>query len=144
MNKPLMCSTIGHLLVQISKAHRNKGNQMLAAYNLHAGQEIFLQQVLCHNGIMLSDLTTNMEVTPVTVTRMADRLEKNGFLVKEKCCTDQRAVRVSLTEKGKEAAMHITEQTWNQLEQQMVQGLSTEERIILKRLLMQVLENLKK
>lgn len=139
-----MCSTIGHLLVQIGKAHRNKGNQLLAAYNLHAGQEIFLQQVLCRGSVVLSDLTESLEVTPVTVTRMADRLEKNGFLVKEKCMVDNRAVRISLTEKGKEAAMHITEQTWNQLENQMVDGLSMEERIVLKRLLMQVLENLKK
>src|SRR3954467_12609568 len=113
MNKPLMCSTISHLLVQISKAHRNKGNQMLACYDLHAGQEIFLQQVLCRQGITMNELTDNMEVTPATVTRMAERLEKKGFLNKEKCSTDQRVVQVYLTEKGEEAAKHITEQTWN-------------------------------
>ena len=91
---------------------------------------------------MLSELTENMGVTPVTVTRMADRLEKNGFLKKEKCPNDQRAVRITLTDRGREAAMYITEQTWNQLEQKMVSNLSTEERIILKRLLMQMLSNL--
>jgi DNA-binding MarR family transcriptional regulator len=142
MNKPLMCSTISHLLVQISKAHRNKGNQMLACYDLHAGQEIFLQQVLCRQGITMNELTDNMEVTPATVTRMAERLEKKGFLNKEKCTTDQRVVQVYLTEKGEEAAKHITEQTWNKLEQQIVKNLSMEERMLLKRLLMQVLENL--
>lgn len=137
-----MCSTISHLLVQISKAHRNKGNQMLACYDLHAGQEIFLQQVLCRQGITMNELTDNMEVTPATVTRMAERLEKKGFLNKEKCTTDQRVVQVYLTEKGEEAAKHITEQTWNKLEDQIVKNLSMEERMLLKRLLMQVLENL--
>lgn len=137
-----MCSTISHLLVQISKAHRNKGNQMLACYDLHAGQEIFLQQVLCRQGITMNELTDNMEVTPATVTRMAERLEKKEFVRKEKSATDQRVVQVFLTEKGEEAAKHITEQTWNRLEQQIVKNLSTEERMLLKRLLMQVLENL--
>ena len=137
-----MCSTISHLLVQISKAHRNKGNQMLACYDLHAGQEIFLQQVLCRQGITMNELTDNMEVTPATVTRMAERLEKKGFLNKEKCATDQRVVQVYLTDKGEEAAKHITEQTWNKLENQIVKNLSMEERMLLKRLLMQVLENL--
>ena len=115
---------------------------MLAAYKLHAGQELFLQQLMCQDKMMLTELTENLGVTPVTVTRMSDRLEKNGFLRKEKCCSDQRAVQISLTEKGREAATNITDQTWNQLEQQMTQNLSIEEKVLLKRLLMQVLENL--
>lgn len=137
-----MCSSLGYLLMQICKVHRQKGNQMLAAYNLHAGQELFLQEVLCRGAMTMNELTDNLEVAPATVTRMAERLEKNGFLVKEKCCTDQRVVRVSLTEKGQEAASHITEVTWNKLEEQIAKNMSTEEKVLLKRLLMQVLENL--
>ncbi|PWV46183.1 MarR family winged helix-turn-helix transcriptional regulator [Chitinophaga sp. S165] len=142
MNRPMMCSTISHLLVQICKVHRNKGNQMLAAYNLHAGQEHFLAQVLCGGAMTMNELTENLDVTPATVTRMAERLEKNGFLTKEKCCSDQRVVRVKLTEKGTEAATKIIDTTWNKLEQQIVKNMSTEEKVLLRRLLMQVLENI--
>jgi DNA-binding MarR family transcriptional regulator len=137
-----MCSSIGHLLTQICKMHRQKGNQMLAGYNLHAGQELFLQEVMCRGTMTMNELTDNLEVTPATVTRMAERLEKNGFLTKEKCCNDQRVVRVSLTEKGQEAASDIIETTWNKLEQQIVKNMSTEEKLLLKRLLMQVMDNL--
>lgn len=117
---------------------------MLACYGLHAGQEIFLQQVLCRqgDGITMNELAENMEVTPATVTRMAERLEKKGFLQKVKCTNDQRVVKVYLTEEGEEAARYTTEQTWNTIETQMVKDLSMEERMLLKRLLMQVLENL--
>ncbi|GAA3928205.1 hypothetical protein GCM10022209_22260 [Chitinophaga oryziterrae] len=90
----------------------------------------------------MNELTNNMEVTPATVTRMAERLEKKGFLRREKSSSDQRVVQVFLTELGEEAAKYITEQTWNKLEQQTVKNLSMEERMLLKRLLMQVLENL--
>ena len=115
---------------------------MLAAYNLHAGQEQFLQEVMCNGAMTMNELKDNLEVTPATVTRMAERLEKNGFLTKEKCCTDQRVVRVSLTDKGKEATSQIIDTTWNKLEQQMSKNMSMEEKILLKRLLMQVLDNL--
>ena len=137
-----MCSTISHLLVQIGKAHRNKGNQLLSCYDLHAGQEIFLQQLLCRPGMTMNELTEQLEVTPATVTRMGERLEKKGFIKKEKGIKDQRVVSVFLTEKGEEAARFVTEQTWNKIEDQMVKDLSTEERLLLKRLLMQVLSNL--
>ncbi|ACU60260.1 MarR family winged helix-turn-helix transcriptional regulator [Chitinophaga pinensis] len=142
MNRPMMCSTISHLLTQICKVHRNKGNQMLAAHQLHAGQEHFLAQLLCGGPMTMNELTENLEVTPATVTRTAERLEKNGFLTKEKCNNDQRVVRVSLTDKGKEAATDIIDTTWNKLEQQMVKNMSTEEKVLLRRLLMQVLENI--
>ncbi|MVT12312.1 MarR family winged helix-turn-helix transcriptional regulator [Chitinophaga tropicalis] len=142
MKEPLMCSTVGYLLMRVCKVHRNKGNQMLAAYNLHAGQEQFLQEVMCNGAMTMNELKDNLEVTPATVTRMAERLEKNGFLTKEKCCADQRVVRVSLTEKGKEATSQIIDTTWNKLEQQMSKNMSMEEKILLKRLLMQVLDNL--
>lgn len=115
---------------------------MLAAHKLHAGQEHFLAQLLCGGAMTMNELTENLEVTPATVTRTAERLEKNGFLTKEKCCNDQRVVRVSLTDKGKEAATDIIDTTWNKLEQQMVRNMSTEEKILLRRLLMQVLENI--
>lgn len=115
---------------------------MLAAYNLHAGQELFLQQVLCRGTMTMNELAENLEVTGATVTRMAERLEKNGFLTREKCCNDQRVVKVNLTEKGEEATTHIIDVTWNKLEEQIVKNMNTEERMLLKRLLMQVLENI--
>jgi len=83
-----------------------------------------------------------MCVSAVTVTRMVERLEKNGFLKKERCMADQRSVRVYLTDKGKLAVESITERMWEELEKETVANLNIEERILLKRLLMQVLNNL--
>ena len=71
-----------------------------------------------------------------------ERLEKNGFLKKERCTADQRSVRVYLTEKGKSAVESITEKMWEELEKETVANMSTEERVLLKRLMMQVLKNL--
>lgn len=136
-----MCNTISYLMVQICKAHRNKANELLGMHELHAGQELMLEHISQQEGITLNELTTEMGVSAVTTTRMVGRLEKNGFLEKVKCCEDQRAIRVFLTDKGKETACATAKRTWGELEEQMTANLSTEEKVLLKRLLMQVLEN---
>lgn len=136
-----MCNTISFLMVQICKAHRNKANELLGMHELHAGQELMLEHISQQEGITLNELTTEMGVSAVTTTRMVGRLEKNGFLEKVKCCEDQRAIRVFLTDKGKETACETAKRTWGELEEQMTANLSTEEKVLLKRLLMQVLEN---
>ncbi|ASZ13935.1 MarR family transcriptional regulator [Chitinophaga pendula] len=141
MKKMPMCNTISYLMVQICKAHRNKANELLGMHELHAGQELMLEHVSQQEGITLNELTTEMGVSAVTTTRMVGRLEKNGFLEKVKCSEDQRAIRVYLTDKGKETACEIAKRTWGELEEQMTANLSTEEKVLLKRLLMQVLEN---
>ncbi|KAA2239545.1 MarR family transcriptional regulator [Chitinophaga agrisoli] len=142
MNKTPVMDTVSYLLSRIAKAHRNKANALLASLDLHAGQELLLQQICKQEGVTLNELTCDMCVSAVTVTRMVERLEKNGFLKKERCMADQRSVRVYLTEKGKQAVESITEKMWEELEKETVANFSIEERILLKRLLMQVLRNL--
>jgi len=142
MNKIPVSETVSYLITRISKAHRNRANALLASLNLHAGQELLLQQIHRQQGITLNELTCGMCVSAVTVTRTVERLEKNGFLKKERCQADQRAVRVYLTEKGIKAVESVEQKMWEVLEQETVDHLSMEERVLLKRLLMQVLSNL--
>jgi len=142
MNKIPVSETVSYLLSRICKAHRNRANELLATLDLHAGQELLLQQIHQQEGITLNELTCGMCVSAVTVTRTVERLEKNGFLKKIRCMADQRSVRVYLTEKGKKAVESVTEKMWEELEKEIVANLSTEERLLLKRLMMQVLKNL--
>ena len=142
MNKIPVSETVSYLISRIGKAHRNRANELLSSLNLHAGQELLLQQIYQQQGITLNELTYGMCVSAVTVTRTVERLEKNGFLKKERCSFDQRAVRVFLTEKGVSAVEAVEQKMWEVLERETVDNLTTEERMLLKRLLMQVLSNL--
>jgi DNA-binding MarR family transcriptional regulator len=134
MNKIQVSETVSYLISRIGKAHRNRANELLSS--------LLLQQIYQQQGITLNELTCGMCVSAVTVTRTVERLEKNGFLKKERCTFDQRAVRVYLTEKGVTAVETVEEKMWEVLEGETVDNLSTEERMLLKRLLMQVLSNL--
>ncbi len=68
------------------------------------------------------------------------RNKVNGLVTKVKDSHDMRVSRIFLTEKGKEALKKVEEVGYS-LEEQTLKGLSTEEQIILRRLLQDVLKN---
>jgi DNA-binding MarR family transcriptional regulator len=49
---------------------------------------------------VLSDLAKHMGVTASTMSLAVDRLERNGYVVRERDAVDRRRVRVRLTEDG--------------------------------------------
>jgi DNA-binding MarR family transcriptional regulator len=49
---------------------------------------------------VLSDLAKHMGVTPSTMSLAIDRLERNGYLTRERDAADRRRVRIRLTEAG--------------------------------------------
>ena len=66
---------------------------------------------------------------------------KNGLVERRGDPQDQRISRVYLTDQGRELQRSI-EGVWDKLEQYTVATLNLEERLLLRRLLMQVQDNL--
>ncbi len=133
--------TIGTLLVQICRAHRNKAQELLSRIDLYPGQEFLLLNLWPQDGLTHSEVAENLCVQPATITRMLDRLVKAGFVQRRTDADDQRVSRVYLTEKGHELLQPI-EQVWQELEEISFANLTLEERLLLRRLLLQVNENL--
>ncbi len=133
--------TIGALLVQICRAHRNKAQELLSRLELYPGQEFLLLNLFPQDGLTHSEVAENLCVQPATVTRMLDRLVKSEFVQRRTDADDQRVSRVYLTEKGQELLQPI-EQVWQELEEISFANLTLEERLLLRRILLQVNENL--
>ncbi len=133
--------TIGTLLVQICRAHRNKAQELLSRIDLYPGQEFLLLNLWPQDGLTHSEVAENLCVQPATITRMLDRLVKAGFVQRRTDADDQRVSRVYLTEKGNQLLQPI-EQVWQELEEISFANLTLEERLLLRRLLLQVNENL--
>ena len=53
----------------------------------------------------ISELSREMDITPPSVTVMIQRLEKKGYVVKQRSARDGRQVRVRLTEEGRKAVI---------------------------------------
>jgi MarR family transcriptional regulator, organic hydroperoxide resistance regulator len=133
--------SIGHLLVQICRAHRNSAQELLSTLELYPGQEFLLLRLWSEEGVTQSELVEQLCVQPATVTKTIDRLERAGLVRRQIDVADQRVSRVYLTESGR-ALREPVEQVWEQLERQTLATFSIEERVLLRRLLLQVLANL--
>ncbi len=134
--------TISFLLAQVAKSHRHKAGQLLAEIELHPGQEILLK-TLGHLGSHAThgELADELNVKPATVSRMIDRLEQYGLVMRCKDENDQRVSLVHLTETGQSYEVAIDEM-WSKLEEITTANFTAEERLILRRLLMQIFNNL--
>jgi len=141
MDERLISETIGALLVQVCRAHRNKAQELLARIDLHPGQEFLLINLWPQDGLTHTEIAEHLCVQPATLSRMLDRLVKTGLVQRQPDSGDQRVSRVFLTEKGQELLEPI-QQTWEELERISFANLTPEERLLLRRILLKVLENL--
>jgi len=141
MEEKPISETIGALLVQVCRAHRNKAQELLARIDLHPGQEFLLINLWPQDGLTHTEIAEHLCVQPATLSRMLDRLVKTGLVQRQQDSGDQRVSRVYLTEKGQELLEPI-QQTWEELERISFANLTPEERLLLRRILLKVLENL--
>jgi DNA-binding MarR family transcriptional regulator len=141
MTQKSVPETISYLLKQTCRAHRNTAHKLLAEIGLHAGQEMILYRLWQTDGLTQSELVEQLCVQPATVTKMLNRMVKNGLVERRRDLQDQRVSRVYLTNQGRELQKSL-ESVWDKLEQYTVATLSLEERVLLRRLLMQVQDNL--
>ena len=139
-DKPML-QTIGYLMVQVSRAHRNQAGAVLAELGLHIGQEILLMYLWENDGLIQSELTELMQVEAPTLTKMLNRMEKAGLLERRRDAVDARVCRVYLTQMGRELQAPVTD-AWNVLEQRILNDLTLEEQLLFRRLLLQVRSNL--
>lgn len=139
-NNPLDTTT--YLMVLVAKAHRGLVNSALAEMDLHIGQERLLMELWQQDGLTQTELSERLCIEPPTLTKMLSRLEKTKLLQKRKDIKDARISRIFLTEKGLSCQKPITE-LWLKLEETILANLSLEERLLFRRLLMQIYQNLK-
>ena len=131
----------GYMLANVCKLHRQRAEVLLTEIGLHVGQEMLLCGLWDKEGITQTELAEKVMIQPATVTNMLKRLEREAIVERRPDTEDQRISRVYTTEKGRDIEEAVQE-TWSQLEQEAFGGLNVEERFLLRRLLLQVYQNL--
>jgi DNA-binding MarR family transcriptional regulator len=143
MNDKHEYESVNLLLRMICQAQRSQMSEALAGIGVYAGQEMFLWHLWQEEGLTQSQLVERMCVQPPTVSKMLDRLEKAGLVERRPDTENSHLSHVYLTELGKVRQRDVRG-IWTTMEQRLTQGLTMEERIVLRRLLLQVHENLKR
>jgi DNA-binding MarR family transcriptional regulator len=133
--------TISYLLAQICKAHRGKGQELLSDLDLHLGQEMLLMHLWPRDGLTQSELADDLCISPATITKTLQRMSKAGLVERRTDSEDMRLSRVYLTNEGKMLQEPVVG-VWHELESQILANLTLEEQILLRRLLLQVYDNL--
>jgi MarR family transcriptional regulator, organic hydroperoxide resistance regulator len=133
--------SINYLLGMIGRLQRTQMNEALMDIGVYAGQEMFLWHLWRQDGLTQSQLVERLCVQPPTVSKMLDRMEKAGLVTHRPDLEDSRISRVYLTEHGRRS-QEAVRAVWKDIEQRLTKRLSVEERLLLRRLLLQVYENL--
>ena len=131
----------GALLVRACRAHRNRAAALLAEIGLYVGQEWILLRLREQPEVPQSALAQRCDVEGPTMSKAIQRMERAGLVARREDPEDARVSLISLTDRGR-ALWDQVETRWARLEQLTLTGLSLEERVLLRRLLLNVSRNL--
>jgi len=141
MSQPAETQTLDFLLAQVSRLHHYRAHELLDGLGLYRGQPPLLYTLWEQDGQTHGELAEKLQITPATITRMIQRMEKSGFVLRKPDADDQRVSRVYLTEAGR-AVREQLQAVWDRMEIESFAGFNPDEQIVLRRFLIHIRDNL--
>jgi len=129
--------TLGHLLARVSRLVGGRMRLKLEGMGLHHAQGMILSQLWQHDGIAQNVLAQALHITPPTATNTLQRMERDGWINRRRDSTDQRIVRVYLTEKASALRVEVRA-SFQELDKELTSMLTDNERGILMASLLKV------
>jgi MarR family transcriptional regulator, organic hydroperoxide resistance regulator len=130
-----------HAVFRLSRLNRMMIGGALRELGLAPGQELLLMQLWDRDGCSQSDLVDRLGLDPSTVTKMLQRLERDGWVCRSPSSDDGRVTLVGLTAAGRGLRGDVT-RLWGELERETVRSLSDDERQTLLALLARMEQSL--
>lgn len=134
--------SIGFNVAKLCKQYFNRLNVPLNALNLYEGQQNLLLQLWDEDGLPQAELTRRLGIEAASVSKGVERMENAGFVRRETDPDDARSNRIFLTDLGRSLEQPV-HQAWFEVEEQLLATMTPEERMLLRRLVLQMRENLK-
>jgi len=128
-------------LDKVSSKMRRDYSESLREINLYVGQDNLLARLWTGDGITQMQLCDHLKCEPPTVTNMVKSLEQNGFIIRKRDEKDGRVMRIYLTDEGKKLEKPV-DFKWKQQQEKLLNGISKEERMILRDLMKRMERNL--
>ena len=115
----------------------NRAQEMYQEFDLNKSQAGVLFTLHRSDSMSQKELAARLNVTPPSITASIQKMERDGYLTRHPDPKDQRVMRLSLTEKGKSCIQGV-----RTVAQLMFCNMTGEEVALLKRLLLQISDNL--
>ncbi len=90
-------TALGFLMGDVMRLLRRDFHRRVHDHRLTLSQWRALAQISLHEGINQARLADNLEVQPITLGRMIDKLEEAGWVERRRDPRDRRAVRLHVT-----------------------------------------------
>jgi len=107
-------------LRRIFKAIQDYFQEISKKYGITGPQLWALKTIAANGNLSLGELSKKMYLHPSTISGVVDRLEKKGFVVRDRGQEDRRVVKVQLTPQGKK----IVAKAPNPIQGKMIYGLN--------------------
>ncbi|MDR7855111.1 MarR family transcriptional regulator [Tissierella sp.] len=130
-----------YLFLEIQKLHYHRIHVLLDEIGVYHGQPHMLITLNRKDGQSQKELAESLNIRASTITVMLKRMEKANLVIRKQDDEDQRISRVYITEEGREICKKAIKVMEN-LEEECFGNLTVEEKAILRRLLMQMKDNL--
>lgn len=91
---------LGRIIYYTAQELFNAGEKALKPYDVTLEQLYLMKCLTETDGIMQKDLGDMISKTPANTTRILDRLELKGFVQRQRCPDDRRAIRIYMTATG--------------------------------------------
>lgn len=125
---------LGKWIAVLHRYRKSYVNRKLAAYDLSGVHFILLLALSRHDSTSQEDMADHLRMEKTTIAKSVKKLEKSGYLTREKSLADGRAYQVSLTPKGQEL-IPLIRKTVREWEAEVTADLSQEERFALEKAL---------
>jgi len=101
MTKPVDLSGLGFLLHDAARLFRRRFEQKAQHHGLTSAQWRLLARLSRHEGVNQASLAALLEVEPITLCRLVDRMEAGGWVERVPDPGDRRAKLVRMTDKSR-------------------------------------------
>lgn len=91
---------IERLLRHVAFIVKKRGRDILSDFEITTPQFLALEVLKDKPGITMGELCERLYLACSTATDLIDRMEKNGYLERNRDTEDRRVIRLSITEKG--------------------------------------------
>ncbi len=142
MEKSDLEKGLGFLLYDVSRLLRRDFDKRVQHLGLTQVQWRAITFIRVHEGIKQVRLADYLEIRPITLTRLLDRLQESGWIERKPDQHDRRALRLYVTDKALDLLENMYEHVL-QTRKLALAGISPEEYKTLTALLQRIKNNLK-
>lgn len=117
---------IGPRAVRLSKQLRRVHNELCNEQGLFSGQQDIVLSLVNNEGMTVSELAKELNISAATASVSVKRMEKSGFITKKADERDARIARLYPTEKARRAP-EIIKSKMDSLESIITEGFTQDE-----------------